>query len=315
MEPEQAPVGRRCEHCGNATADDAYCGQVCHAARHCEINRVLTRCEERFGHYQWLRELAKDEGEHGIIYEVYNMAQGRHTALKVQPYLETFPSARAKCDNEMLIACRMSGRDGFLQLHDYWICNVWPETHVFRRAAEKRHLGSHQKLFYMEMQLAQGTLKDLIEQKTPIAKLSKWCFLFETLFALEEARRDLGFVHGDLHPGNIFFVLSPEPRYYSLAHDADDDSVLACTSLFRPLIGDFGNSALGVTDLAKYDSDLSYLLASMEEWKLKFIYSEKRQARVRETGSYEPILVALANAIGGALERMTVEDAAMQGHV
>ena len=308
MEPEQPFVAHRCEHCGKETAGDAYCGQVCHAARHCRINRALTRCEERFSHYQWLRELAKDEGEHGIIYEVYNLSQGRHSALKVQAYLETFPSARAKCDNEMLVACRMSGREGFLQLHEYWICNVWPETHIFRRAAEKRHLGIHQKLFYMEMQLAQGTLKDLIEQKTPITRLSKWCFLFEVLFALEEARRDLGFVHGDLHPGNIFFVLSPEPRYYSLAREGDEDSVLTCASLFRPLIGDFGNSALGVTDLAKYDSDLSYLFASMEEWKLKFNYNEKRRARVRESGSYEPILVALYNAIGAALDRMTEEE-------
>src|ERR1700750_2435326 len=124
MEPEQPKPTARCGHCGSDTKGDAYCNQVCDSAHRCYINRSVKECEAHFHHYQWLRELAMDEGTRGIIYEVYDLRHGRLSALKVQPYVETFPSARDKCDNEMLVACRVSGREGFLQLHDYWICNV-----------------------------------------------------------------------------------------------------------------------------------------------------------------------------------------------
>ena len=137
----------------------------------CPINRDLTNCEAQFDRYQWMREIGKNKGAYGVIYEVYNKKRQHLTALKVQVYLETFPSARARCDAEMIIACRVSGLAGFLRLYDYWICDVWPQDHVFRRSAKKTHLADQRKLFYIEMQLAAGTQQDLIDERTPLSRI------------------------------------------------------------------------------------------------------------------------------------------------
>lgn len=296
MEPEEEP---RCAHCHRpAESGGQYCNRVCRSAHRCRIERGMVHCEEKFRRYQWIRELAKGIGNYGVIYLCYNLETGREVVLKVQVYVDTFPSAREKRDNEMLVACRLSGRPGCLELYDYWICDVWPEDRVFRRAAEKRHLQGQRTLFYMEMQLARGTLQDLIDDETPLSAHTKYCFLFELLATLELARRDLGFVHGDLQPNNIFFVLDTDEREYQLPDDeTGEPRELSCRSVFRPMLGDFGNSALGVVDPARYEADLQQLFASMDEWGIVVRYDQRRKQLVRDSDSYLPLLHALHRSI------------------
>jgi serine/threonine protein kinase len=294
MEPEQKP----CKRCGDESPAGDYCGAVCRAGSECRIERSLVHCELKFERYQWLRELAKEVGQYGVIYMVYNLEDGAERALKVQPYIDDmFPASREKADREMQIACTLSGRPGFLRLHDYWICNVQPVDHVFRRAAEKRYLLNQRKLFYMEMELARGTLQDLIEQRTPVSRIDKLCFLFETLYALEEARRELGFVHRDLHAGNVFFVWEREPRSYELEDEAR--SVVQISSIFRPLIGDFGSSQLGVAVNAEaYEMELTMLFAAQADWGQKDVkLGPIRRARLAKDASYGRLLVAIIDKI------------------
>ncbi len=296
MEPEQQPpVEQSCAHCQQPVHDKEYCDHICRSGALCQIQRSLVHCEQRFQRYQWLRELAKGVGQHGVIYLVYNRVRKDETVIKVQAYVETFPSARERCDREMIVACRVSGRVGFLRLYDYWICNVKPVDHTFRRAANKTHLYNQDKLYYMEMQQADGTLQDLLEEKTPLHPLEKLAFLFELLFVLNEARRDLGFYHGDLNTGNIFYVMDGEPRTYVLP-DTTHTQLELQQSIFRPLVGDFGTSRLGEKDPAKYEQDLDWIFTAMDEWGVtEFILTPQRRARLRQDGSYDRLLVALAN--------------------
>lgn len=282
MEPE-----RRCAHCQQASQDE-YCDHICRAGALCQISRSLWHCDVKFARYKWIREIAKNVGQHGVIYLVFDTLRREKTVIKVQPYLETFPSATAKCDNEMIVACRVSGRAGFLRLYDYWICNVKPVDQVFRSAIKKRHLEGQTKLFYMEMERADGTLTDLREKKTPFSYLEKALFLFELLYALNKAWRDMRFIHGDLNPGNIFYVLTGEPRTYMTP---DGGELQLHTTYYRPLIGDFGSSSLGDANSEKHAFDLESVFAEFEAWRFrKFRLTNERKARAVKDGHWDSLL-------------------------
>lgn len=227
----------------------------------CEISKDIVDCNNKFDNYQWIKELTQ-KGAFGYIYEVYNKKLSKQTILKVQPYgkeglytivgLDDDESASSRADDEMKISCIVSDLPNFVKLIDYWICDIDPIDDVWKTSSfgEKRKtFDKVKKLYYIEMEKYDGTLRDLVENKTLLTEHDKFSIFFELTNALIYAFQQVSFSHGDIHLGNMFYKFNNEPRQYTLYIKQDNNNktkklTVNCNSIFYPSWGDFGKSSL-----------------------------------------------------------------------
>jgi len=237
----------------------------------CEISHDMENCSKQFEKYQWLNEI-KSKGINGCIYNVYNKSISANTVLKVQGYYELTEENDKTSDTEIHISCLVSELPNFAKLINYWICDIEPvdelwkssmcrgsnieDSKMIRRVVDNQRKwviepGRSNKIFYLEMKKYQGTLKDLKENYTKFTEHDKFSFLFELVYSLDNAYKQIGLHHNDIHAGNMFYEFNDKPREYTLnliKNNKRSQIIVICKSLFFPIWGDFGESSINEED-------------------------------------------------------------------
>src|SRR6201985_168102 len=124
-----------------------------------------------------------------------------------------------RAHHDIATALQLKGHGGFLQLHDYWVCeDDWPAEPSVRRELEfEQHLQPHwPSLYYMEWQRPDGTFTKLLRERFSLTRQQRLWFYFELAYALNEALVELGFWHAAISEKTIFYVLDETPRFYRL---------------------------------------------------------------------------------------------------
>lgn len=233
-------VEEPCEHCGQPArclevVDQGarrYCGLVCQSADRGRINdKPLQDDGGKWRRYRVVRFLA--DGAFGQVWQVYDRRLRRECALKI-----TEGNRRNQAiQRELLTLCRLSGRDGFVTLYDYWVYTELPASLQYESKEEEPEDASG--LFYMTVQeLLPGTLGQAKKHKLFQSKLELWQFHFEAVYALNEAGKQLGFQHRDIGNSNIMYRIQDRPRLYVTA----EGHAVRCDSLYQPVWVDFGKS-------------------------------------------------------------------------
>lgn len=204
----------------------------------CEIIKDLTDCNKKFEKYQWLSEMSSEIGQSGYIFIVYNINLDKKTILKVQRY--------TRDDQEMRVSCAVSDFTNFVKTIDYFICDEYPVSDIWKKSNLSKFIADrNDKLFYIEMEKYEGTLKNLIDDKTPLTNHDKLSICFELFNALLFAWNEIGFEHRDFHNRNIFYKFEKNERNYTIDIETKDKKRkqmnITCASLFYPVIGDFGS--------------------------------------------------------------------------
>jgi hypothetical protein len=250
----------------------------------------MENCSKQFEKYQWLNEI-KSKGL-GCIYNVYNKSISENTVLKVQGYYElTEENKYITSDPEILISCLVSEIPNFVKLINYWICDIEPvdelwkssmcraeniEEDKMRRTVIDNQVkyiiepGRSNKIFYLEMKKYQGTLNDLRENHTKFTEHDKFSILFELVYWLDNAYKQIGFHHNDIHSNNMFYEFNDKPREYTLhliKNNKRSQIIVICKSLFFPIWGDFGLSTINVKNEEELFPQFGIL---MKEFKIKY---------------------------------------------
>lgn len=243
-------------HCFEIGVDDAhaYCGLVCQTAQRGRIRLFEEDCARKLRQFRLTALLGF--GADGVVFAFVSANYGEG-ALKI---------VAGTAVEEVLASARLTGLYGFVALYDYWICqqhNGWTDPVILQAMAKDAGiaeiLGPSGQFTCLAMQRAAGTLIQL-QVKDILSANEEWQFHFELVFALHEAFQKMGFRHGDTRSRNIFYVASA-PRQYALG----DGSVLRCTSPFRPLWGDFGQSSFD-NEWVMASVDMGALSIAMELW-------------------------------------------------
>jgi len=264
----------------------------------CEIKTDLENCDKIFDNYQWLNEI-KGEGAFGCIYNVFNRIISKNTVLKVQRYIEKNKSDNKNSNNEIEISCLVSELPNFVKLLNYWICDITAVDVIWKssKCAEKiLHSmndeeydrekgvwkllpGRSNKIFYLEMEKYDGTFRDFIYKDTKLTKHDKFSMIFELIYFLMNAYKQLGFHHRDIHPGNIFYKFNNTPREYTLSIEGNNNkkrkqSIIKCNSIFFPFWGDFGKSTIENKDPENIHYKIQGLMQDLEIFKEDQIVNE-----------------------------------------
>lgn len=274
----------------------------------CVLSIDTTNCENHFERYQWLSAMTK-KGYFGFIYFVYNKIRLEPTVLKVQEYIHK------NSENEIEVACNVSELPNFVKLYNYWICDIESVDDIWKSSYGRNKLFNDDKklLCYMEMEKCQGTLDDIISNKTHLTKQDKLSIVFESMYFLNNAYKQLGFNHNDIHTGNIFYNYNNNEREYTIYYNKNDKKTkkidIICKSLFFPTWGDFGKSEikssrqeslydmiikvmipLGIKEEMEYNVNMNIYAANNQEDFLKIIgkeinYVDKKSTKKRRLKS------------------------------
>jgi hypothetical protein len=216
----------------------------------CEVSLDMEKCNKHFEKYQWLSEMSStEEGFFGFIYNVYNKTLSKQTVLKVQRYVKNID------DNEIKISCLVSDLHNFVKLLNYWICDIepiddiWKTSHGRKLIIEESIIEETNKIYYLEMEKYEGTLRNLIDNKTWLTNHDKISMVFELFNGLDNAYTQFGFHHGDEHLGNMFYSFNNTPREYTITIKNNNNNktthlLVKCKSIFYPVWGDFGESKI-----------------------------------------------------------------------
>jgi serine/threonine protein kinase len=206
----------------------------------------MVNCKDKFAKYDWIGEIAEGVGAYGVIYQVFNRERQEKTILKAQVYNRNIfnNESQRKADNEMLVACQMSGLWGYVVIYDYWICRARPVDPVFRRSSIKHYLTDDSHiLFYIDMQQLDGTMQDLIQKKVNLSETERLLFLLEYTWIIAYGRKTKGFSHGDIKPDNVFFKSVSHDRHYVI-FDGEESKEIIINLPIMPIVADYGSSKL-----------------------------------------------------------------------
>jgi len=233
----------------------------------CEISKDIEDCDKKFENYQWLNEIA-GQGAFGCIYNVFNKTISKNTVLKVQRYIEKNTYDNENSDEEIKISCLVSELPNFVKLLNYWICDITPVNDIWKSSKCAKDITGHSltylyyengvwklkpgrsnKIFYIEMEKYDGTLRDIITKGTQLTEHDKYSMIFELVYFLTSAYEQLGFHHNDIHIGNMFYKFNNTPREYTLPLESKNNKkrkqlIIKCNSIFFPFWGDFGKSTI-----------------------------------------------------------------------
>lgn len=208
----------------------------------CKIIDDFKDCSKIFENYIWVKEIPK-KGAFGFLYIIYNKILNKNTYLKVQDYLTRFL--------EMYISCLVSVYPNFVKTYNTWVCNEEPVAEIWKKSkfgSEKIDPEYPRKLCYIEMKIYNGSFSDIFKQGTHIQFTyhDKVSICFELFNSMKKANDELGFVHGDIHFGNIFYEFVNITRNYYIETKNKDNKRktlnINCRSNFYPVWGDFGKS-------------------------------------------------------------------------
>lgn len=263
-------ISNACLHCKEEGKQ--CCNLVCKTVYSCSIDKTLIHCGDKFNRFTWQREIAEGVGNFGVIYKVYNKERREMTILKAQVYNRSHFNNQSEqnADNEMLISCTMNGLHGYVPVYDYWICDAKPVDPVFRQSSIKKYLDNDSyKLFYIEMQQLDGTMQDIINNKTSLFnETSKLSFLFEYAWHISQGRILRGFSHGDIKPDNVFYIKETRSRNYLLIDPEDNSSVtIHINNYLIPIVADYGSSRLNSKD-RDYENDIIGIEMLSNSWGL-----------------------------------------------
>jgi hypothetical protein len=226
--------------------NDFFC-EICTFNNKCEVITDLKDCSTIFENYQWLYEFDQTKrGTEGFLYIVFNKTSGQKTFLKVQDYY------KAK-DKEMIISCLVSKYPNFVKTYKCWVCDeepiedVWKKSKLGKKVLKRFDPDHKQKLCYIEMKIYDGSLSDILNNGTPLSYHDKVSICFELFNSMKIANDEYGFIHNDIHYGNIFYEMNNTTRIYEIETKKDESKKritlnINCSSNFFPIWGDFGNS-------------------------------------------------------------------------
>lgn len=247
-----------CSQCKREMGRGTFCGLVCQTVFQCAIDYTMVNCKDKFSKYVWIGEIAKGVGAYGVIYQVFNKERQEMTILKAQVYNRTAfnNESQRKADNEMLVACQMSGLWGYVTIYDYWICHAKPVDPVFRQSSIKHYLSDDNNiLFYIDMERLDGTMQDLIQKKANLSETERLLFLLEYTWIVAYGRKTKGFSHGDIKPDNVFFKSVSHDRNYVI-FDGEENKEITINLPIMPIVADYGASQLNSTDGEGYLNDV-----------------------------------------------------------
>lgn len=225
-----------------------YCDIVCLTVETGVFYDVFEDTQTRFSRYEFGgRKLGK--GAHGVVISVYNKTRQEHTALKAQVYKNNCVTERIA--KEIVLACKLSKIDGFVNLYDYFLCQCYASKE-YKRTMYPALYDFDPPLVYMEMEHADGDIAELVRDNNARACIQyeendyfkfslvdKLYFFFEIVFSLNVALKAMFFQHGDIAPRNILYVTKRKPRLYEL----NSGIKVVVNGFFRPLIADFDASS------------------------------------------------------------------------
>jgi hypothetical protein len=120
-------------------------------------------------------------------------------------------------------------------------------------------------------------------QGSPLTLSDLESVMMELLAVVCEARKTIGFMHGDLHDKNIMFQLSDSPRTYAIQDPGNEDRTVSfqTASRWMPRLIDYGRSlVVDPKDMkirGQLKSDLDHLKAAvhfmLHEMKLRDAYA------------------------------------------
>ena len=240
---------------------------------------VSDDCFHLFQKYKLIRQVAAGVGTIGTLYEVLNTETEERSVLKVFRYTQSFGA------DEIRIAGLVSTLPGFIKLKHWFICDHLPSEWLQMTRSEFSFEGP---LAYLEMQRADGSLYDLLIDNRPvIMPFDIKSIAFEILYALAIAKQILRLCHQDIKLDNILFVANPISRQYIL-----DNEVVIASSVYQPLIADFGASKEGKEDCPE---DINGFRTIAENYFLRYNNAGELRHMIEileETGSFSLALKA-----------------------
>lgn len=302
METPSCEVCRRAEAVGRDPCSGRLCcGRVCQTAVAGLVAPDSTDCEARLAHYHWEAHLGG--GSFGDVHRVFNRVSRAHTALKVQRYSGAADDWRGddetRVDAEIVMACRLSAIAGFVETRDYWVC-VATEPEPLRIWLTGRPFPVPRRLAFIEMQQADGTLQDLLENPAAVPAHQRLIFFFELIFALNLAWTRWRFVHHDLAARNILWLGQQPVRHYRVG-----DARFETDAHFRPLLSDFGEAELAEEEEEEVpEEELRDLDRVADYWEVTLFREPDRMRdppsdwrAVRGGRDYTPLLSLLLERI------------------
>jgi hypothetical protein len=209
----------------------------------CEVITDLKDCNIIFDNYQWMKEVPKI-GAYGFLYIVYNKNINKETFLKVQRYYGS--------NREMQISCLVSKYPNFVKTYNGWICDeepvedIWKKSRLSKELLKSSNPNERTLLSFIEMEKYNGSFNDLFFNGTQLTFNDKVSVCFELFYSMKIAYDELGFIHNDIHYGNIFYQYNNKPRNYDIETRNESDKRITlninCSSIFFPIWGDFGRS-------------------------------------------------------------------------
>eukprot|EP01133_Synstelium_polycarpum_P006719 gene6719-7812_t len=150
---------------------------------------------------------------------------------------------------------------------------------------------------YMHFVLEYADLKSLTAHRTGMTLARMTSVLFQTIFTLAVAQRDLEFMHNDLHVGNVLLATMPPTKRYILYRDGD--RVWTVSDVIVKL-SDFGLSRMALPPDARgertlvynhrnqdsrgfmHHSDLANLVTSLGSTKIADLLTEENKEKRRQ---------------------------------
>lgn len=179
------------------------------------------------------------EGSYGLVFLLKQIATRDDYAIKMSFNPNILDEYQKGCLLNTLTNKGLTS--SFIYYYRGFECSTSPEESFFNLLDEGKNFAHFTDVvYYFIMELADGTVEDLLEIAFP--KEETLCFVLELLIAFYFARSLIGFYHGDVKSDNILFKINGKSRSYKLPFV---DGEITCSSRYQPKIGDLGNSWVG----------------------------------------------------------------------
>ncbi len=154
-----------------------------------------------------------------------------YTSHNLEPTPKEEELMRRRANNELAVSCAVNG------LRKHSICFM--QTYGWLLCAENNN---NMKTLNLFMEYVPLNSKEIINMNLKLDVLIGLCFLL--LHAIYVGRRYAGFVHGDLHDGNVMYVQSKTATATIVHFEDEEEDIEVITNGLIPRLIDFGQSKI-----------------------------------------------------------------------